>query len=450
MKVGTTFLLGCAIAAFGGLSSANADQGDELTAKWNDALSEKKGDSAWLGSWLVSDRCAKKGFANCAHLGTLVSGKVPKWPTDFIEDVLTVDEADNALSSVCIRAWGCDLIPAALEMTAASHRAEGKAVLEGFLRKNEKGWKDGSFKNWRPMFVRLIGWYGDRSLAPLVVDLAKHKTGLNSDYSTVAAAAWLLGQWGDKSLLDDCKSVFQGDVIRNGDAEEARDACINYYVEFGDKSMNTIFRRYKPNSTRWRMVLAALGDDSKKADWKKEVKALKSPTHGTRIELISALAALGDKSATKEALKGLKSNDGQLLEGYAKLLWPLRHTAYGKAAAKTLKKSLKKAKATDGRSGRGMAFAAAYLLKMGNKEGLSTAKQLLMHDNSSYRHDMASCLAFSIRNVPIIGPDSGLAGGVSVPGVGPLLAEAYGAESDRKTRRAMGTAWVMLKAAGTK
>lgn len=334
-------------------------------------------------------------------------------------------------------------------MLAAGHQPENKALIEGFLTKHKKAWQTGSFKNWRPMFVRIIGWYGDRSLAPLVVELAKHKTGLNSDYSTVAAASWLLSQWGDKSLLDDCKAVFQGDVINNRDAEGARDACMNYYVEFGDKSLNAIFRRYKPNSTRWRMVLAALGEDSKKAEWAAEAKRLTSPTHGTRIELISALAALGDKKATKEALKGLKSGDGQLLEGYAKLLWPLRHTKYGKEAVKVLKKSLKKAKATDGRSGRGMAFAAAYLLKLGNKEGLPVAKKLLMHDTSSYRKDMAISLAFAARNAPVIGPESGLAGGSSVSGLGALLAQAYAAESDRTVRRYMGVAWVMQKAAGS-
>lgn len=441
-------LLGLAVTMSIALGSdARADKSEDLSAKWSEALSDNTGDSGWLGKWLVSDRCGKKGFAACSHFGTLIDNKVPKWPSEFIADVLTIDPKRSD-SLVCIRSWGCDLVPAALEMLAAGHQPKNKAIIEDFLTKHKKSWQEGAFKNWRPMFVRIIGWYGDRSMAPLVVELAKHKTGLNSDYSTVAAAAWLLSQWGDKSLMDDCKAVFQGDVINNRDAEPARDACMNYYIEFGDKSLNAIFRRYKPNNTRWRMVLAALGDTTKKADWAAEAKRLTSPTHGTRIELISALAALGDKKATKEALKGLKSGDGQLLEGYAKLLWPLRHTKYGKAAAKELKKSLKKAKATDGRSGRGMAFAAAYLLKLGHKEGLPVAKQLLMHDSSGYRKDMAMALAFAIRNTPVIGPESGLAGGVPVQGLGAIFSEAYPAESDRTVRRYMGVAWVMQKAAG--
>jgi hypothetical protein len=429
-----------------GPTPARGDQ-DDLTKKWHEALSEKKGDWGWLGQWLVTDRCAKKGFRYCPHLGAVISGEVKKWPADFIADALKLNGTKEA-SQVCIKAWGCDLLDPALEMVAAGHRPDGKEILEGFLTRHEELWRKGAFNNWRPMFIRLVGWYGDKSLAPLISKMAKHKAGLNSDYLSVAAASWILGQWGNKDVLPECQEIFKSSSSKS-EAREAREACINYFIEFDDKSIIDKLKKFQSNKIRTKLALAALGDKSRADELKEDIKKHKE-THARRIEATTAMAALGDKKATKAALAGLSSGKSPLVEGYAKLLVPVRKTKYGKKALKALKKGLKKVKLTDLRSARAIAFGATYLLRAGDKSALPLVKKLFASDKKDFRQQMASCLAGSARNTPIVGPTSGLAGGVSVDGIGKILKKAYADESDAKVRAQIGLAWVMLPAVGGK
>lgn len=439
--------VGIAVALVLAVSSpAQADK--KLTDKWRQALKEKKGNWGWIGTWLITDRCAKKGFRSCPHFGKVIGGKIKKWPADFISDALKLNSS-NAGSQVCVDAWGCDLLDPALEMVAAAHRPDGKKILSGFLTKHEKLWTKGTFRDWRPMFVRLIGWYGDRSLAPLIVKMAKVKTGLNSDYITLAASSWILSRWGNKDLLGECKAVWNSSS-RKREANVAREACINYFLEFGDTSMLAKIKQYQPNNIRTKLVRAVMGDKSMTADWKDQIKRHKKPTHTKRIEATTALAALGDRKATKAALAGLKSGEAQVVEGYAKLLLTVRGTKYGKKAVKALKKGLKKVTLKDERSARALAFGAAYLLRNGEKSALGLVKKVFASDKKAFRRQMAKCLAGSARNAPIIGPDSGLFGGVPVAGIGKILAKAYENEADAGTRGDIGVAWVMLNAVGGK
>lgn len=415
-----------------------------LSKKWSEALKEKKGEWGWLGTWLITDRCANKGFRNCPHLGTILKGGAKKWPADFISDSLKLNSS-NAGSQVCVDAWGCDLLDPALEMVAAAHRPDGKKILEDFLTQHEKLWREGTFKNWRPMFIRLVGWYGDPSLAPLIVKMAQQKTGLNSDVLSVAAGTWILGQWGNKELLPQCQEIFKSSSSKS-EFRQAREECINYFIEFGDKTVLANLKQFQPTKIRTKLALAALGDKSRADEWKEDIKKNKSPTHTRRIEATTALAALGDKNATKAALAGLSSGDSQLMDGYAKLLVPVRKTKYGKKALKALKKGLKKIKLTDERSARAIAFGATYLLRAGDKSALPLVKKVFASPKKNFRSQMASCLAGTAGNTPIVGPSSGLNGGVPVAGIGKILQEAYDNEKDLKTRANIGLAWVMLQA----
>ena len=427
---------------------ARADESKALTEKWREALKEKKGKWGWLGQWLIVDRCAKKGLKNCPHFGTVLKGGPKEWPTEYITDSLKVNSSKSA-SQVCVDAWGCDLLDPSLEMVAAAHRPDGKEILEGFFTKHEEAWRTGTFKDWRPMFIRLIGWYGDKSLAPLIVKMAKHKAGLNSDVLSVAAATWILAKWGNKELLPECQEIFNSSSSKS-EFRQAREDCINYFIEFGDKTVLGKLKQFQATGIRTKLAIAALGDKSLAADWKEDVKKHKSPTHARSIQATTALAALGDAKATKAALAGLASGNSELVEGYAILLEAVRKTGYGKKAVKALKKGLKKVKLTDLRSARALAFGATYLLRAGDKSALPFVKLVFASDKKDFRGQMASCLAGNARNTPIVGPNSGLNGGVPVAGMGKILQAAYENESDPKNRANIGLAWVMLRAVSGK
>lgn len=425
---------------------ARAD-GKDLTKKWAQALKKKEGKWGWLGKWLIVDRCANKGFRSCPHFGTVIKG-VKEWPADYIKDSLQLNSSKSA-SQVCVEAWGCDLLDPSLEMVAAAHRPDGKKILNDFFTGSEEQWRKGTFRGWRPMFIRLLGWYGDRELAPLIIKMAKQKTGLNSDYASISAATWILARWGKNDMLPECQAVFNSSV-RKSEARQTREDCINYFIEFGDKTVIEKIRRFQPNNLRTKLALAALGDKALTDKWKEAIKKHKKPTHAKRIEATTALAALGDKKAKKAALAGLASGKTEEMAGYARLLSVVRKTKYGAAAVKALKKGIKKVKLTDLRSAQALSFGAAYLLRNGDKSALPRVTEVLASGNKEFRKQMASCLAGDAKNTPLVGPTSGLNGGVPVAAIAAILQKAYENESDPGTRGEIGLAWVMLKAAGAK
>ncbi len=422
---------------------------DDVTTRWAETLGEGKGPFGYLAAWMTEDDC-KSGFRGCKRFAELRKGVKP-WPADFVKDVLTNVTVGEGMSTtggfesrVCIPNSTCRLVFPALEMIAIAQRPEDKAVFAGFLG-NTKQWKE-HLGSSRPKLVRLIGWYGDKSLAPLVKEYAEAALSGDDDNATIAAAAWLFTQWNDKSLVSRCASVFSPDAPEDN-RDLARDACAAYLVRMGDKSVAGKLKR-NPTSRESLTAIAqaAMGDSSDKADWQKKVKETKDIGNPDRVKFSSALAVLGDAGAQKDVATGLSGANVDAAFEYGLVLQALSLTSFAPKALEAAKRGVAKLGNKE-KAGRAKAMLVAALLRSGDASVLKEVKGLLAGEED-VRQQMARALAGNLRGGALIGPDGGEFGGAPVAGLGAVLAEAWSNESDGGIRGDIGMAWVMLKGAG--
>lgn len=435
--VGTAFVL-----------AAPAARAADVKEKWAEALGDNAGPFGWLGEWLVKDTC-KEAFENCKRFPELKK-PLKVWPAEFLQDVLTNTHVRNGHSGgvesdVCIPNGGCNLLFPALDMITIAQRPEDKALLSGFVG-NPELWKD-SMAKYRPLFIRYIGWYGDKSLLPLVKQYAEEKLSDMYDNDTIAAAAWLMGQWGDKSLVEKCASVFSPDWP-DDHRDLARDACVVYLMRAGDKSVAGKLKRNPPSGEDMVMLArAAMGDASDKAEWQGKIKDVKDPAHIDRVRASAALAIMGDAKALKELQTGLSGANVDATFEYARLLQAIAYTPIGAKALEAAKKGVAKLGNKE-RAGVAKALLVGVLLRSGDASVLKDAKALFASDDENVRLTMAASLAGTGRAIAIRGGGSGVFGGAPVAGLGAVLAEAWSNESDKRIRNDIAVAWASLRGVG--
>ena len=459
MRVGSMVQLGtCLAASLAAFTmtlalvpqSASADPA--LSAKWKASLQEKSGEHAWLGKWILDDRCQKNGLAACGHLGDAVAGAMPTWPATFFADALTVEWGmgkgkKTPQSAVCIDAFGCDLIVPALEILAASRKPASEALLFGWLA-DAAHWKDYPFSGWRGMYLRLIAWWGDRSKADLVAKMAAHVDGQsNHNAGVVANGAWLLSTWGDKALLPACTTVWKGELRGDG-VDQAKDACALYALRVGDAGIKAHLDNYGSGFANT-LVRAAVGDKSKVADWTKEIAPLdRSPDHERAAVYAAALAAVGDKAGTKAADKAIKTCKPGAIRAFSRALTVLEKTRWAVGARKQIANCLGKQKGDADLEGLALAVGAYVLLRSGDAKALPLMGRALASGDADTRREAGNCLTGRWGGMPISGPSNGLNGGVAIKGLGALLVAAAAKESDSHIKTDFHVALVMQKSAG--
>ena len=263
----------------------------------------------------------------------------------------------------------------------------------------------------------------------------------------MAAAAWLLGTWGDKSLLPLCGKVWKGDI--KGDVQEdAKRACAFYAIGHGDLSNKAEIAEFGGDSTMGVLLRALVGDKSKMADWQREAAPLKKqPDNGRAIVYNAALAILGDKAATAAATAGIKSCKAPVIRETAKVVMVAQTSRWAAGVRKDLAGCLGKLGDSD-MEGRALAQASYALLRAGDASALPAMAKALGSADQDVVGEAADLLSGQWGSVGVHGHSKGLAGGVPVKGVGKLLRAALEAHKDTSHRANLLTAWAMQRAAG--
>ncbi len=414
-------------------------------AGWTEAL-DKKGEFAFLQDWLIADGCADNGFAFCKDFPKAVAGPA-KWPAALIAAALKVSPNGNDLvSEACVSNWGCNNLVPSLELLALRHKDEDKAQIAALMA-DEKMWQ-GAKANRRAVLIRIMAWTGDKSFAPRIAAMATFRPDDEYTMYALQSAAALFTSWGDKSLVDACKAVFDPDFSPRG-VDESRGVCAHYLLAVGDKSIVGKLKRNKlPNELYTQVTRAAMGDDSDKADWANTAKSMaSSPDRDDLAAALLSLALLGDAKAEKAFLTNVSSGNANVVFEHAKLVPIVAGLPIAKKIAAAVKKGLDKL-GTKEKGGRAQAILVAFLLKQGDASALKNVKTLFASDDLDVRTALAGNLAGNAGAMPMMLVSNGLAGGAPTPGLAAVLAEAYGNESDKGVRGTLAQAWAMLPALG--
>ena len=424
---------------------------EALTKKWKASLEDKSGEHGWLGKWIIDESCSKNGLAGCGHLPDVLDGKLATWPQDYFQDSLKVamgqGRNSGAQSAVCIAAFGCDLIDLTLEILAASGKPEAGKLLLPWLA-DEAHWKGGAMGSWRGLYVRVLGWWGDKAQASLVTAMASHiDTEIPGNPGVVAAAAWLLSTWGDKSLLPTCKRIWK-DEIRGDGLDDAKRACAFYAIGLGDLSDKAAIAEFGGTSTLNVVLRALVGDKSKLASWKGEAAPLaKQPDNSRAIIHAAGMAALGDKAANGQLMKGLKSCKAEVVRNTAKMITLLGSTRFGADGRKALGQCIGKLGDQD-IEGRALAQASYALLRAGDASAMAAMAKVLASSDTDVIDEASDLLVGNWGSLDVHGHSKGLAGGVPVKGLGKAIKVALGKELRNGTRKNLEIAWAMQRAHG--
>ncbi len=438
-------LVGTIVAA--GPASAE----EALSKKWKASLEDKSGEHGWLGKWIIDDSCSKNGLAGCGHLSDVLGGKLASWPQDYFADSLKVamgqGRNSGAQSAVCIAAFGCDLIDLTLEILAASGKPEAGRLLLPWLA-DEAHWKGGAMGSWRGLYVRVLGWWGDKAQAGLVTAMASHiDNDIPGNPSVVAAAAWLLSTWGDKSLLPTCKRIWK-DEIKGDGLDDAKRACAFYAIGQGDLSDREAIASFDGTSTLNLVLRVLVGDKSQLASWKSEAAPLaKQPDNGRAIVYAAGMAALGDKGANGLLQKGLKSCKPEVVRETMKMVTLLGSTRFGAEGRKSVAGCLGKFGDKD-IEGRALAQASYALLRAGDASAMASMSKVLASSDGDVLDEASDLLVGNWGSLGVHGHSKGLAGGVPVKGLGKAIAVALGKDLGNGTRKNLEIAWAMQRAHG--
>jgi hypothetical protein len=411
---------------------------------WAEATSGN-GDYGYLRKWFFEDGCPGKGFTACKDFkAALTIGD--KFPTPLVTDAL-VFGGDNLSSKSCIPAWGCATMIPSLELIGMRGSPDDKALLDGFFA-NAELWESNHARTRRAVLVRILGWYGDKTFAPVIKSMVEFEPGLEFSNVALASAAALFEQWGDNSLIETCQATFDPSIDSPA-IQDARSACAHYLLKFGDKTVAGKLKRAKPGSDAYTAVLlGGMGDSSNKAEWQTTVKDFAgSPDRTERAAALAALALLGDAKAEKEYLALLTGKNPDAAFEHAQILSILQGTPLAKKAAAAVKKVVGKLDAKD-KIGRTRAMMVAFLLRSGDASVLPDAVALFASDDTDVRGQLAGALAGTLRGGPFVGPSNGIYGGAPVAGLGKVLDEAWGNESDLSVKTSIAQAWVMLRSVG--
>ncbi len=411
---------------------------------WNKAFNGE-GEFGYFKKWFLEDGCAKNGLAHCKDFKAAIKG-TEKWPAALISDALVPETDSRQLTSqACVEAWGCRTMIPALEMLALRGDPADKAALEKILNMDDR-WQ----KNWdtnRQVIFRIAAWYGDKSLAPLLKKLVSFDVGKEYTNLTVTSAVGLFAQWGDASLIDTCKEVINGDSDDRGIAE-ARAACGWYLARFGDKSTVGKLKRVQAGSEdSTKLLRAAMGDASDKADWAKDLKQWeKDLTRGDRAVDLALLALLGDAKAETGFLAGLAGGEEQAFE-HARVLATIVGQPLAKKAIAAAKKGIAKLSNKD-KAGRAKALEVAFVLRSGDASVLKDAKALFASDDKDVRELLAKALAGTEHLSYVALADNGCGAGAPVSGLGAVLEEAWGNETESGIKGEIALVWAALRGSG--
>ncbi len=424
---------------------------DALSAKWKPALDDFKGEHGWLGKWMVTESCANNGLAGCGRLADVLAGKTPTWPQDYLADSLKVEQGmgrnSGAQSAVCIPAFGCDLLDFTLEMLAASGKPEAGKLLLPWLA-DEAHWKSGPMVPWRGMFIRLLGWWGDKAQAPLVAQMAGLKSEENLTPAVpISAAAYLLAIWKDKSLLATCSSVWAGEV--RGDAlEDAKRGCAFYAIGLGELADKAKIAEFGGTSALNVALRALVGDGSQQAQWKKEAEPLKKqPDNSRAVSYAAGLAALGDKAAAAALLGNIKTCKANAVHPTAKIVMVLQPSKFAAEARRSLAGCLSKLGDSD-IEGRALAQSAYALLRAGDASAAPAMIKALSSADKDVVAEAADLLSGEWGSVGVSGHSSGANGGVPAKGIGAAIAAALQRDLPKGVKVSLQKAWAMQRAHG--
>lgn len=454
LRLASCRLLPAAVLALGlgVVPAAHADPA--LSKKWSESLDKGAGPHGWLRTWIVTERCSSSGLVGCGRLGDVLSGSMPSWPMDYFADSLKVEMGQGryagAQSAVCVDAFGCELLDMTLEILAASGKPEAGPLLLGWL-KDEAHWKTGPMAPWRGMFIRLLAWWGDRAQAPLVAAMASD---IPDDVAgrplILGAGAWVLGQWGDKSLLPQCERLWKGEIRGDG-VEDGQRACAFYALRLGDRSHDKYLAAFGGNSFINALFRAVTGDKSQLDEWRKEAAALKKAPDNSRAATFAVAAAIvGDRAAAADVAAVVKSCN----PGGVRTIAGLSAVASFHPWAATTRKALTPCMAKLGDKdigGRALAHVAYALLRAGDVAGLPAMGKALGSSDTDVVQEAVQLLSGEWGTNEIAGHSKGLNGGVPVKGVGKLLSQLVGKASfsdNKRLRQATLSAWVMQRAAG--
>ncbi len=406
-----------------------------------------KGEFGYLKDWLIGDDKIPRGAVNSKFFKDIMTKSKP-YPAALIKDALVIGSDPRGMqSNACIAAWGCGLFKLALEIVALRRDAADKDLLFGAV-KPEAVWQ-GPGNTERALIIRVLAWYGDKSVVPFVAQLAAFGSGEYTNDALEAAAA-LLGVWKDKAVVDLCNATFAPDRNRERQIERARMTCAWYLMRVGEGSdvASKIRRAGTGEKTFDGIAGAALGDAGSKADWQAAAKEhAKNPGNPMHQAAVVGLALIGDKGAERQIIGLLTGKDESVAREHALLLQAYHDTAVGGRVLAGAKKGIAKMSSKD-LGGQTRAILIGIALRQGDAALVKDAKAIFDGDNSETRQILAHILGKGNYSGPLQLPSNGLAGGAPVPGLAAVLADAFSMESDEATRGWIGRAWAMLKAHG--
>lgn len=438
-------LLASGLAAIGLMTAAPPAYADPHPG-WAEA-GDGKGEFGYLKDWLFGDDKITRGVINSKFFKDVITKSKP-FPAALIKDALVLGTDPQSMQSkACIPSWGCGLYKPSLEIVALRRDAADKDLLLGALKPEAVWQKSGEME--RALIIRVLGWYGDKSVVPFVAQLAAFGSGEYTNDALEAAAA-LLGVWKDKAVVDLCKAAFAPD--RNGErqVERARMTCAWYLMRVGEGAdiAAKIKRAGTGNKTFDLVAGAAFGDAGSKADWQAAAKEhAKNPGNPAHQQALVGLALTGDKGAEKQIIGLLTGKDEDPAREHALLLQAYQDTAVGGRVLAGAKKAIAKMP-TKGLAGQTRAILVGIALRQGDAAMVADAKAIFGGDNGETRTILAQALGKGNYSGSLELPTNGLAGGAPVAGLEAVLAEAFSMESDKTTRGWIARAWAMVKVHG--
>jgi hypothetical protein len=420
----------------------------EDSAAWQEAI-DGKGEFAYLRDWLIGDKkiVGGDGVVRSKFFKDAILGTKPL-PLPLIREGLAMAPDASSLSSkYCVGSWGCKALAPSFELLVLRRDAAHKPLIEAFFA-NDASWQVAGFSS-RGYLVRMIGWYNDKSFAPLVVKMATHQPDSEYTMDAIQSAAALFGQWNDASLVDACTGIF--DIDKNGVSAvgPARQACAWYLIKMGDKSVAKKLKR-APIGSEWvtTVTAAAMGNADDKAEWQATAKEFAgSPDRTDHAAAIVALALTGDAKAEKQVIALLGGKEPGAAWEHATLLPNYAYTAVGKRILAAVKKPVF-ALGVKEKAGRVHAVVAAQLARLGDVSAVPEITKLFASDDESVREVLAAMLGTGSPGVVLRLPANGLAGGAPVAGLAAVLQEAFENESNLGARGAIARAWAMTVPAG--
>lgn len=439
-----SWLLGASAAASLAALPAAADD----HPGWREAF-DGKGEYGYLSTWFVGNHkiAGEDGVVGSKYFKEAILG-TQKLPLELIQAGLDVpDKAKSLYSTACLGNWSCKFVTPSFEMLVLRRDPAHKAIIEGFFAK-DSNWQQAGY-SWRGFLIRMVGWYNDKSLAPLVVKMATFEPDSEYTNDALTSAASLLGTWNDKSLIEPCQAAFE---VERNDAraiEPARQACAWYLTRMGDKAVGGKLKRARMGSDYVAtLAAAAMGNTDAKADWQKAAKEFAgSPDRTDHAVALVALALSGDGKAEKQVVGLLGGKNPDAAWEHATLLANYADTPVGKRVLAAVKKAVY-ALPTKEKAGRVQAVVAAHLARMGDAGAVPAIKKLFASDDESVREYLARTLATGTAGVVLKLPGNGLAGGASAAGLVAVLQEAFGNEGNKAIRANIARAWAMAAPAG--